>query len=140
MEAVLQLKSKLIISSKLSKLHKKTLCQHSFESAHKKGSGSTKNGRDSVSKRRGVKLFHGQIATCGSIIVRQVGNKFHAGKNVGCGKDFTLFSLIEGNVKFEKIGGRKSVSVYPSQKARDNNVLSSRREYRDIQYKSRKAS
>ena len=80
--------------------------------ASKKGVGSTKNGRDSKSKRLGAKLSDGQFATAGSIIYRQRGTKIHPGNNVGRGKDDTLFSLIEGQVKFEHIRGRKSVSVY----------------------------
>merc|ERR1712187_790459 len=95
-----------------------------LEAAHKKGSGSTKNGRDSNSKKRGVKLLGGQKAEKGSILVRQVGNKFYAGKNVGCGKDYTLFSFIEGNVKFKIIKGRKSISVYPYQTVSKNDSLS----------------
>ncbi len=70
--------------------------------AHKKGQGSTKNGRDSVSKRLGVKKFGGQTVTAGSIIIRQRGSKVHAGKNIGVGRDFTLFALIDGIVKFDK--------------------------------------
>jgi len=69
--------------------------------AHKKGKGSTKNGRDSQSKRLGVKKFAGQSVIAGNILVRQRGTRFHPGQNVGLGKDFTLFSLIEGTVKFE---------------------------------------
>lgn len=69
--------------------------------AHKKGAGSTKNGRDSNSKRLGVKRFGGQIVKAGTILVRQHGMKFKPGKNVGCGKDFTLFALIDGSVKFD---------------------------------------
>lgn len=68
--------------------------------AHKKGVGSSKNGRDSESKRLGVKRFDGQVVNAGSIIVRQRGTKFHAGQNVGMGKDFTLFALKNGSVKF----------------------------------------
>merc|ERR1719181_320034 len=71
-----------------------------LEVAHKKGSGSTKNGRDSVSKRRGVKVYGGQRVLAGGIILRQVGTNFHPGNNVGCARDFTLFSLLEGIVKF----------------------------------------
>ncbi len=70
--------------------------------AHKKGVGSTDNGRDSNSKRLGVKLFGGQFAKAGNIIVRQRGTKFHPGENVGMGKDFTLHALIEGTVEFRK--------------------------------------
>ena len=77
--------------------------------AHKKGQGSVKNGRDSVSKRLGVKEFGGQIVTAGSIIVRQRGSKFIAGKNVGTGRDWTLFALTDGTVKFDKNSRRVNV-------------------------------
>jgi large subunit ribosomal protein L27 len=81
--------------------------------AHKKGQGSSRNGRDSNSQRRGVKVFGGQKIHAGSIIVRQVGTKIHPGNNVGLGKDFTLFALINGVVKFERLDKtRKKVSVY----------------------------
>ncbi|MHB1922183.1 MAG: 50S ribosomal protein L27 [Chitinophagaceae bacterium] len=70
--------------------------------AHKKGEGSVKNGRDSQSKRLGVKIFGGQAATAGSIIVRQRGTVYHPGKNVGVGKDFTIFALTDGIVEFKK--------------------------------------
>jgi large subunit ribosomal protein L27 len=70
--------------------------------AHKKGEGSVKNGRDSQSKRLGVKIFGGQPAIAGNIIVRQRGTEYHAGKNVGVGKDFTLFALADGIVEFKK--------------------------------------
>ena len=81
--------------------------------AHKKAGGSTRNGRDSVGKRLGVKRYDGQLVTAGSILVRQRGTTFHPGNNVGCGKDYTLFALIEGKVKFERLGkDRKKVSVY----------------------------
>lgn len=73
--------------------------------AHKKGEGSVKNGRDSRSKRLGVKIFGGQPAISGNIIVRQRGTTFHAGKNVGVGKDFTLFALADGVVQFRKTKG-----------------------------------
>ncbi len=83
--------------------------------AHKKGVGSTRNGRDSKSKRLGVKKFAGQLVRAGNILVRQRGTKFHPGNNVGRGSDDTLFSLIDGNVKFErKDKMRKKVSVYPT--------------------------
>jgi large subunit ribosomal protein L27 len=112
--------------------------------AHKKGSGSTKNGRDSVSKRRGVKVFGNQNVSAGSIIVRQVGSKFHPGSNVGCGKDFTLFSLIEGTVKFECLRGRRSVSVYNTTEINDKISSStaniSRRERKLAQYSPRKTN
>ncbi len=81
--------------------------------AHKKGVGSSRNGRDSAGKRLGVKRYDGQLVTAGSILVRQRGTTVHAGNNVGCGKDYTLFALIEGVVKFERLGkDRKKVSVY----------------------------
>ena len=81
--------------------------------AHKKGGGSTKNGRDSESKRLGVKKFGGEAVTTGNIIVRQKGTKFHPGNNVGMGKDYTLFALVDGVVKFEPHRrDRKKVSVY----------------------------
>ncbi|VGO15143.1 50S ribosomal protein L27 [Pontiella desulfatans] len=70
--------------------------------AHKKGQGSSSNGRDSNAQRRGVKRFGGQKVTAGSILVRQVGTKFHAGDNVGCGRDYTLFALKDGVVEFNK--------------------------------------
>jgi large subunit ribosomal protein L27 len=82
--------------------------------AHKKGVGSTRNGRDSNPKRLGVKEYAGESVTAGSILVRQRGTPLHAGVNVGRGKDDTLFSLIDGIVKFEHMGGRKKVSVYPA--------------------------
>ena len=75
--------------------------------AHKKGGGSTRNGRDSNAQFRGVKVFGGQQVTAGSIIVRQVGSTFHAGRNVGTGKDYTLWALCDGTVKFERVGKRK---------------------------------
>lgn len=83
--------------------------------AHKKGVGSSRNGRDSRSKRRGVKRYDGHLVTAGSILVRQSGTKIRPGNNVGLGKDFTLFSLINGEVKFEPISrNKKRVSVYPA--------------------------
>ncbi len=83
--------------------------------ASKKGVGSTRNGRDSVSKRLGVKQYGGQTVKAGSIIVRQRGSHFHAGNNVGMGKDFTLFALIDGVVKFEQLTkDRQKISVYAS--------------------------
>ncbi len=81
--------------------------------AHKKAGGSTRNGRDSNPKMRGVKRYGGQLVKSGEIIVRQCGTKFHPGKNVGIGKDFTIFSKIEGIVKFEyKDKDRQKISVY----------------------------
>ncbi len=81
--------------------------------AHKKAGGSTRNGRDSESKRLGVKRFGGEAVLAGNIIVRQRGTKFHAGNNVGCGKDHTLFALTDGKVKFEVKGpkNRKFISI-----------------------------
>jgi large subunit ribosomal protein L27 len=81
--------------------------------AHKKGQGSSRNGRDSNSQRRGVKVFGGQTIHAGSIIVRQLGTKIHPGVNVGLGKDFTIFAKIDGVVKYERLDKkRKKVSVY----------------------------
>lgn len=81
--------------------------------AHKKGGGSSKNGRDSASQRLGVKRFGGQKVSAGSILVRQRGTRFHPGQNVGLGRDDTLFALAEGKVKFHVRRGRKLVSVEP---------------------------
>ena len=81
--------------------------------AHKKAGGSSRNGRDSASQRRGVKRFGGQVVRAGNILVRQVGSKFHPGQNVGMGKDYTLFAKIDGVVRFERVGkSRRKVSVY----------------------------
>jgi large subunit ribosomal protein L27 len=80
--------------------------------AHKKGEGSVKNGRDSQSKRLGVKIFGGQLAASGNIILRQRGTEYHPGKNVGLGRDFTIFALTDGVVEFKKSKGDKTfVSV-----------------------------
>ena len=82
--------------------------------AHKKAGGSSRNGRDSQSQRRGVKKFGGQSVRAGNILVRQLGTKFHPGQNVGLGKDYTLFALIDGTVAFEyKDKRRQKNSVYP---------------------------
>ena len=82
--------------------------------AHKKGQGSSQNGRDSESKRLGVKRADGQFVLAGNILVRQRGTKMHPGTNVGKGKDDTLFALVDGKVKFERLGrDKKKVSVYP---------------------------
>jgi large subunit ribosomal protein L27 len=81
--------------------------------ASKKSGGSAKNGRDSISKRLGVKRYDGQVVKAGNILVRQRGTKIYPGKNVGLGKDYTLFALIDGRVKFETSKGKKVVSVYP---------------------------
>lgn len=81
--------------------------------AHKKGMGSTKNGRDSESKRLGVKRGDGQFVLAGNILVRQRGTKIHPGNNVGIGSDDTLFAMVDGKVRFERLGkNRKKVSVY----------------------------
>jgi large subunit ribosomal protein L27 len=85
--------------------------------AHKKGGGSSRNGRDSVSKRLGVKRFGGQFVTAGSIIVRQRGTKFSAGNNVGTGRDWTLFALVDGTVKFDRSNRRIHVLREPAQTA-----------------------
>ncbi|MFM2385871.1 MAG: hypothetical protein RL660_628 [Bacteroidota bacterium] len=79
--------------------------------AHKKGEGSVKNNRDSQAKRLGVKIFGGQAAVAGNIIVRQRGTKFHPGTNVGVGKDWTLFALADGVVEFKKTTTRTTVSI-----------------------------
>ena len=81
--------------------------------AHKKGQGSTRNGRDSNGQRRGVKRYGGQLVTAGSIIVRQCGTQFLAGRNVGTGRDYTLFALVDGTVKFDREGRR--VNVLPAE-------------------------
>jgi large subunit ribosomal protein L27 len=84
--------------------------------AHKKGGGSSRNGRDSHAKRLGVKRFDGELVTSGSILVRQRGTKFKPGTNVGLGRDYTIFATIDGYVKFEDIRDkRKRISVYPEQ-------------------------
>jgi len=85
--------------------------------AHKKGQGSVRNGRDSVSKRLGVKEFGGQIVTAGSILVRQRGSKFLAGKNVGIGRDWTLFALTDGTVLFDKNSRRINIIAHAAQAA-----------------------
>ena len=82
--------------------------------AHKKGQGSVRNGRDSVSKRLGVKRFGGEFVTAGSILVRQRGTKFVAGQNVGTGRDWTLFALADGRVNFDKEGHRVNIKAEPT--------------------------
>ncbi len=86
--------------------------------AHKKGQGSVKNGRDSVSKRLGVKKFGGESVIAGNIILRQRGTKFVPGRNVGLGRDYTIFALVDGNVKFDRAGRR--VNVEPLAEASAN--------------------
>jgi large subunit ribosomal protein L27 len=89
--------------------------------AHKKGQGSSRNGRDSRAQFRGVKVFGGETVTAGSILVRQVGSSFHAGQNVGVGKDYTLWALVDGVVKYERVGKTKQrVSVYEAEAAATN--------------------
>ena len=86
--------------------------------AHKKGQGSTRNGRDSPGQRRGVKLYGGQFARAGNILIRQLGTLVHPGTNVGMGRDYTIFAKIDGIVRYERVGkDRKRVSVYPQQAA-----------------------
>jgi large subunit ribosomal protein L27 len=83
--------------------------------AHKKGQGSSRNGRDTAGKRRGVKMYDGQSAAAGNILVRQLGTRIHPGTNVGMGRDYTLFAQIDGKVKYERLGrSRKKVSIYPA--------------------------
>jgi large subunit ribosomal protein L27 len=83
--------------------------------AHKKGQGSTRNGRDSNAQRRGIKVYDGETVLAGNILVRQLGTVIHPGKNVGVGKDWTLFSLVDGIAKYERRGKtKKQVSVYPA--------------------------
>jgi large subunit ribosomal protein L27 len=86
--------------------------------AHKKGAGSTRNGRSSNSQRRGTKVYGGEKVTAGSVLVRQVGSSIHAGKNVGLGSDYTLFALVDGVVKYEwRTRTQRKVSVYPEAQA-----------------------
>ncbi|MFN0145762.1 MAG: 50S ribosomal protein L27 [Dehalococcoidia bacterium] len=87
--------------------------------AHKKGVSSSKNGRDSNSQRRGVKLYDGEVVRPGGIILRQCGTRFHPGNNVGLGRDYTIYALIDGKVKFEPYakGRRKKISVYAAEPA-----------------------
>jgi len=88
--------------------------------AHKKGVGSSDNGRDSKSKRLGVKLFGGQVATAGNILIRQRGTKFHPGRNVGIGVDHTLYALVDGTVEFRRKRDDKSyVSVVPAEASKN---------------------
>lgn len=83
--------------------------------AHKKGQGSSRNGRDSNAQRRGIKVYGGQEVIAGNIIIRQLGTKIHPGKNVGLGKDYTIYAKIDGFVKYERLDKkRKKVSVYAS--------------------------
>ncbi len=83
--------------------------------AHKKGQGSSRNGRDSGGQRRGIKVYGGETVVAGNILVRQVGTKIHPGNGVGMGKDFTIFATVNGQVRYERVGkDRKKVSVYPA--------------------------
>jgi large subunit ribosomal protein L27 len=82
--------------------------------AHKKGQGSSRNGRDSPGQRRGVKMYGSEVVQAGNILVRQLGTQFHAGANVGMGRDYTLFALVDGTVKFSRArGDRRIVSIVP---------------------------
>jgi len=82
--------------------------------AHKKGQGSSRNGRDSPGQHRGIKVYGGETVVAGNILVRQVGTKIHPGNGVGMGKDFTIFATVNGQVRYERVGkDRKKVSVYP---------------------------
>jgi large subunit ribosomal protein L27 len=84
--------------------------------AHKKGQGSSRNGRDSQGQRRGVKIFAGQQVKAGNILIRQLGTRVHPGKNVGMGRDYTLFALIDGIVQYERVGkSRRQVHIHPVQ-------------------------
>jgi large subunit ribosomal protein L27 len=85
--------------------------------AHKKGQGSTRNGRDSNSQRRGIKKYGGEVVRPGAILVRQCGTKFHPGPNVGMGRDYTLYALIDGQVKFEGPKDKRRIAVYAYQTA-----------------------
>ena len=83
--------------------------------AHKKGQGSTRNGRDTEGKRRGIKVYAGETVIVGNILVRQLGTRIHPGIGVGMGRDYTLFAMTDGVVKYERVGrDRKRVSVYPA--------------------------
>jgi large subunit ribosomal protein L27 len=83
--------------------------------AHKKGQGSTRNGRDSPGQRRGIKIFAGETVKAGNILVRQLGTRIHPGRNVGLGRDYTIYAKIDGVVKYEGYrGDRRQVSVYPA--------------------------
>jgi len=81
--------------------------------AHKKGQGSTRNGRDSAGQRRGTKVYGGQLAKAGNILVRQVGTRIHPGANVGMGRDYTLFALVDGIVRYESSRNRRRVRIEP---------------------------
>lgn len=83
--------------------------------AHKKGQGSSRNGRDSGGQRRGIKMYAGESARAGNILVRQLGTRIQPGKNVGMGRDFTLFALIDGVVRYERVGKTgKQANIYPA--------------------------
>jgi large subunit ribosomal protein L27 len=92
--------------------------------AHKKGQGSSRNGRDSPGQRRGVKVYAGQLARAGNILVRQLGTRIHPGTNVGMGRDYTLFAKIDGLVRYERVGkDRTRVSIYPPSAAENAPAL-----------------
>ena len=88
--------------------------------AHKKGQGSSRNGRDSNAQRLGVKKFGGQAVRAGNILIRQRGSKYTAGKNVGTGRDWTLFSLVDGRVAFDESRGKKRINVVPAEASEQN--------------------
>ncbi len=88
--------------------------------AHKKGQGSTRNGRESHSKRLGIKKFGGEYVIPGNILIRQRGTRWHPGKNVGIGRDHTLFALVEGKVRFDQDGGRINIDPLPAEVAASN--------------------
>jgi large subunit ribosomal protein L27 len=88
--------------------------------AHKKGQGSVKNGRDSISKRLGVKVFGSQTINAGGIIIRQRGTKFHPGRNVGLGRDYTIFAMVDGTVRFDRGGRRVNVDPVAAAEASAN--------------------
>ena len=85
--------------------------------AHKKGQGSTRNGRDSNPQYRGIKRHDGEAVLAGNILVRQVGTKFHPGEGVGVGRDWTLFATVDGQVRYERWNNKRRVSVYPAEEA-----------------------
>merc|ERR1739848_74361 len=128
-------------NNNINYFHHNNLCTHKLLLlAHKKGAGSRKNGRQSNSKRRGVKIFGDHIVASGNIIVRQVGTKFHAGVNTSCGNDFTLYATSDGIVKFSQIRGRRCVSVYPPSKTKSfasNNSTSKRKSLNLSKYTTR---
>jgi large subunit ribosomal protein L27 len=100
-----------LVSEELPEKLLRLITNNDLDMAHKKGQGSSRNGRDSNAQRRGVKRFGGQAVTAGSILVRQVGTKFHPGRNVGVGNDYTLYALVDGTVRFDREGRRVNVDL-----------------------------